>query len=487
MGRTFHMLARYWTSYVGIAVLLGLYLTSLWNYVLFHALTEMSSIAVAACAFIIAWNGRRLHSNSYLLVVGVGSGSVAVLALLHVLAYKGMGVFLHSDANLPTQLWIAGRGVLGLTLLVAPLLLGRQVAPRTVLLTYLAVTTLLVCAIFVWHIFPTAYIDAPGGGLTPFKVAAEYVITVLMAVGLMLLWQRRAHFDSDVLRQLSAAIVLAVFSEVAFTSYVSVYGAANLVGHLLMGVSFYFFYLAIVRTAFVRPLDLLFRDRERLLAAERARAELAESLNREISHRVKNNLAMLAGLLQIQMAQQQDEHVSAILSGATSRLLTFASLHEEMQTTQGEAVDLLPMLRRIADASGDAVSHPDVVVSVEGVAAVLPVAMAANLAVVANELITNALKHGAPGLDDKLRVAVMLRRTDGALRLRVWNSGNPVPAGFDVGAQAGMGLQLVRDLVVEQFGGSFTLEPEHGGSAALVTAPLREPSEELPARVPNST
>jgi two-component sensor histidine kinase len=466
------VLGRYWRSYFGIALLLGLYLTSLESYVLFHTLAEMIAVAVAACAFIIAWNGQRLYANSYLLVVGIGCGSVAVLALLHALAYKGMGVFPHADSNLPTQLWVASRGVLAFTLLAAPLLLGRRLSPRIVLLAYAGATALLVCAIFVWRIFPTAYIDRPGGGLTAFKIVAEYVIVVIMVIGLLLLWQRRSYFDRDVLRELSAAVVLAIASELAFTSYVSVYGRANLIGHLLMVISFYFIYLAIVRTAFIRPLHLLFHDRERLLVAERSRAELAENLNREISHRVKNNLAMIAGLLQLQIAQQRDERVSSILSDATSRLLTFASLHEEMQADQQGAIDLFPVLERIAFASRDALSEPGVTVSVEGASAVLPVSIATHFAVVANELITNALKHGRPGPDERLRVDVTIQRTDRVLHLRVWNSGNPIPAGFDPSGHAGMGLRLVRDLVVTQLGGTFRLVPEAGGSAAQVTAPL---------------
>lgn len=72
-------------------------------------------------------------------------------------------------------------------------------------------------------------------------------------------------------------------------------------------------------------------QRERLLEAERARveaerarAQLAESLNAEISHRVKNNFAMMSGLLQMQMLTHPNPEVAGALNDAIARLRTFA-------------------------------------------------------------------------------------------------------------------------------------------------------------------
>ncbi len=466
MGRAFGIC---WRIGLGAAVLLGLYLTSLVSYLLFHTLTELVAIAVATSAFVMAWTGRGLYSNSYLFVVGIGFGFVAIPEVLHTLAYQGLGVFPGQTANLPTQLWIASRALLTLTLLTAPLLLGRKVRVSLLFGVYFIVTTGLLLSIFVWPVFPEAY----ASGLTPFKIIAEYVMSVLLLLGLALLWTRREHFDARVMRTLAAAVALTVASELAFTSYVSVYGRANLVGHLLMVASFYCFYLAIVRTAFADPLHVLFQDRERLLATERGRAELAENLNREIGHRVKNNLAMMAGLLQLQMAQQKDARISEALGETISRLMTFASLHEEMQAGPGASLDLLPILRRIAVASGEAFTGRRVTASVLGEPVLLPAQAAMNFAVIGNELITNAIKHGAPAADGILRVEVEMRQNREQVLLQVRNSGHPLPAGFDLLAQKGMGLQLVTGLA-EQYQASFSLRPEANGNLAQLIAPWSE-------------
>ena len=55
----------------GILILFGLYLSSLYNYLLFHSLAEIFSIVVAWAIFILAWNSRRIMDNNYLLFIGI--------------------------------------------------------------------------------------------------------------------------------------------------------------------------------------------------------------------------------------------------------------------------------------------------------------------------------------------------------------------------------------------------------------------------------
>jgi PAS domain S-box-containing protein len=210
------------------------------------------------------------------------------------------------------------------------------------------------------------------------------------------------------------------------------------------------------------------RDREALLKAERGRAELAEALNSEIAHRVKNNLAMVAGLLRMQIAEQPEAEISAVLRDTTGRLMAFAAVHEQMQAVGEGDLDLLSVLRHIARANREAFAQTRVVVSVEGEPVFLPHKAATNLAMAANELITNAVKHGAPGADGEVRVDVGIHLADGTLRLSVRNSGNPVPADFDVSRKRGLGLRLVWGLAAEQCGGTFALRPHAGGTTAEV-------------------
>ncbi|MBP7410994.1 MAG: PAS domain S-box protein [Methanoculleus sp.] len=255
------------TSFVVFTVLLAaLAATSLYNYLLFHTIAELVAVAIAIAVFTVAWNARAMRENSYLLVAGTGFLFVAGIGLVHTLAYEGMRIFVGYDANLPTQLWIASRYLLAGTLLAAPLLLRRNPGPRRVFAGFAGVTGALLLSIFVFPVFPDCYVE--GLGLTPFKVWSEYVIAVLLALGAVAVYRLRDVFSSRVAGHLVAAILVLIASELAFTLYTDVYGLLNMVGHLLMVLSFGLIYIAFVETGIRQPYAVVFtglaRSEERL-------------------------------------------------------------------------------------------------------------------------------------------------------------------------------------------------------------------------------
>jgi hypothetical protein len=242
---------------LGLLVLGAVYALGRYNFLLAHGLAEGFSIAVAAGIFMVAWNARNIIGNGYILFVGIAFVFVAGLDLIHTLVYRGMGLF-GGDPNPATQLWVGARSLQAVTLCIAPLMAGRAVRARTVFIGYAAVTGLLLASIFAWQVFPTCYVE--NQGLTPFKVRSEHAIcAVLLASGGLLLTKRR-HFDRYVLGLLLGSVAATIGSEVAFTEYVNVYDAVNVVGHLLKIVAFYLFYKAIIETGLARPYALLFRD-----------------------------------------------------------------------------------------------------------------------------------------------------------------------------------------------------------------------------------
>jgi PAS domain S-box-containing protein len=236
----------------------GLYLTSLYSYLLFHSLVELFGIATAGGIFMLTWNSRRFLTNNYLVIIGVGSLFTAIIALMHTLTYRGMNILPGYDANTPTQLWIAARYITALTFIAAPLLVGRRLPVGGVLVAYATITALVLASIFVWRVFPDCYVE--GVGLTPFKKDSEYIISLLFLAGAGLLYRQRAGFDRRVFRLLSGSILVGIVSELSFTLYVGVYDFFNLFGHLLGILSYFFIYRAIIETGLVRPYDLLFRD-----------------------------------------------------------------------------------------------------------------------------------------------------------------------------------------------------------------------------------
>ncbi len=268
----------------------GLYASSLSSYLLFHALVEIFCILVLLGSFVVAWNSRRQLDNHYFLFLAISFLSSITFELLHTLAYKGLSIFPGYDANLPTQFWIASRYVFSLSFLIAPLFITRRLNVAATLIAFTGITALLVSAVFSGN-FPDCFIE--GAGLTPFKVYSEYVIIAVLAAAIMLLLAKKKFFDSRVLRALIWSLSAAAAADVAFTKYVSVYGPANLLGHLFLLLSAFLVYRAIVVTGIKDPAALLFRSLE--LSKEQFRRSIADAPIPVIMHAEDGEVLQVSG------------------------------------------------------------------------------------------------------------------------------------------------------------------------------------------------
>lgn len=270
----------YITAVVGGLVLYGLYEASQHNYLLFHCIVEITSVVVAFGIFLIVWNTRRTLDNNYILFIGIAYLFIAAIDLAHTLAYKGMGVFVGDTSNQATQLWVAARYLQAITLLIAPLSLGRKLRTAPILFAYFLVTTILLFSIFNWHIFPDCFVT--GAGLTAFKKVSEYIISFILLAAVYHLYRKRSEFDRSVFLLIASSIVVTIGSELAFTLYTDVYGILNVVGHLLKVVAVYLIYRAIIETGLVKPYSLLFRNlkqgEEALRASEQHYSALIKNL-----------------------------------------------------------------------------------------------------------------------------------------------------------------------------------------------------------------
>ncbi|MCG2806641.1 MAG: PAS domain S-box protein, partial [Coriobacteriia bacterium] len=227
------------------------------SYALIHMLMELVGIVVAAGAFMIAWNTRRTMGNSYVLVVALAGAFVAGVDLLHALTYQGMNLIPHVGNNLPTQLWLVGRYLQAASLFIAPLFVIRRAAPAKVMWGF-GVATFVLLGSIALGVFPDAYIEPTG--LTGFKIASEYVISLAMALGLAGLISMRREQDREVLGFMATAIGCFIAAELVFTLYGRPTAPLNYAGHMLRVAGALFLYRALVVAAITRPFDVLFRD-----------------------------------------------------------------------------------------------------------------------------------------------------------------------------------------------------------------------------------
>jgi two-component sensor histidine kinase len=219
---------------------------------------------------------------------------------------------------------------------------------------------------------------------------------------------------------------------------------------------------------------------QRAREAEMGR-QLAETLNSEVNHRVRNNLTMVVALLQIQStASDLAPNAVRALQETAARVMTFARIHEQLQTEAEGRVNLLQVVHQLTDMVKDMVAEKRINLEVEGEPVLLDADTATRLAMVANELLINAAKHGAPSPSGEFHIRVELGAEAGKLHLSVWNSGQPRTRAE--GQSGGLGLQLVRGLIA-QHRGHFALKSYNGGSLAEVVMETPHPGR-MPAPAP---
>jgi signal transduction histidine kinase len=257
-------------SFMAIALLLLIVATVFHSYMLFHINVEIFSTLIAFSIFVFGWNTRQSFKNSYLLVIAVAYLFIGFLDIFHALTYESMNIF-NYPANFAIELWIAARLMEAVTFVIAYLFLKRAVSAYKLVAGY-ALATLLAVALIYGDLFPDCYV--PGEGLTPFKVAMEYLIVAILIVSLWLL-RRSEALSVKVKQLLSVAIVITIFAELSFTLYHDMFGIFNIIGHILKVVSFYLLYRAVLSVGLSEPMEML---TTRLNASEQARREQEEIL-----------------------------------------------------------------------------------------------------------------------------------------------------------------------------------------------------------------
>ena len=488
MGTKSIILSKYINVLLGVLVLLGLYLTSLYSYLLFHSIAEIFSIVVACGIFMVAINSRRFMDNSYFIFIGIAYLFVGGLDLIHTLGYAGMGVFQGYDANLPTQLWIVTRYIEALSLLIAPLLINRNLKYNYVFLGYTVVIFFLLVAIF-GRLFPDCFIE--GEGLTLFKKISECIISAILLVSIFSLFQKRREFETGVLRLLVASIIVTIGSELAFIFYVSVYGFSNLIGHFFKIISFYLIYKAIIETGFAKPYNLLFRglkqreetlreseERYRQLAMENARlleqaqqdAGTKATLLQEINHRVKNNLSAIIGLLYTEQRYARVEDQSAyrdILKDLISRVQGMAIVHNMLSAAEWEPLSLDKLTRQVIQASLNILPR-DKRVSVDVASSPIQVTpkQANSLALLINELTTNTVNHTLSERQTA-HINVSIAHEDDAVLFEFRDDGPGYPEEVLQLESHNVGLYLIQTIVRQDLRGELSLCNDRGAVTTI--------------------
>jgi two-component system, sensor histidine kinase PdtaS len=185
-----------------------------------------------------------------------------------------------------------------------------------------------------------------------------------------------------------------------------------------------------------------------------------EVLVKEVHHRVKNNLQVVVSLLRLQASRLRDAAGTDALRESLNRVSAMSTIHELLYRSNTLAdIDFAEVLRTLTGNLHDAYGLNEERISMVVEADPVPVSMdaAVPLALIANELISNAFKHGFPdGAEGEVRVG--LRREGETVVLRIADTG---PGFVPPERSTSLGLMLV-DRLVRQVSGRLELEPPPG-------------------------
>ena len=225
---------------------------------------------------------------------------------------------------------------------------------------------------------------------------------------------------------------------------------------------------------FVRSQRELSLDREvEADTAERLRALLADRslLLDEVNHRVKNSLQQIASVVRLQSRSVSDGATREALEKTLDRIMAVGRVHEQLYKSGGQvgAFDAGHYAKALAHDLVDSLGRDDVQLTTEVEAHVLDLRQAVPLALILNELVTNALKYGCPA-DRECRIHVGFGTDGQDYRLSVSDDGVGLPKGFTPQSKKSLGMRAVEALA-RQLGGRLVVEQPEAGAAFAVIFP----------------
>ena len=192
-------------------------------------------------------------------------------------------------------------------------------------------------------------------------------------------------------------------------------------------------------------------------------------LAREIDHRVKNSLSIVGSLLSMQRSVSHSAETRAALSEAADRVVAVARVHASLHRSDELGVVAFgDYLEELCRDLAHSLRRPGVELAVRAEAIDVPAATALPLALIANELVTNAFKHGCAA--GATQIAVNLTRGDASLTLTVEDNGGGLPTATNTMATS-LGFRLIKAMG-RQLGGKAII-PEPGSPARFsLTIPV---------------
>jgi two-component sensor histidine kinase len=198
-------------------------------------------------------------------------------------------------------------------------------------------------------------------------------------------------------------------------------------------------------------------------------------LIREMNHRVKNSLGIVASLLRLQARDLDDGELLPHLEEAAARVGAIARAHDLLfQTPDLERLDVGRYIASVCKELDASFAISEIRTDAES-GIVISADRAISAALIVNELVASAVKHAQPGREvGQIWVRVVSIGGE-RFSISVRGDGLELPPGFQPGKTKALGMRIVTALI-EQLGGTLTFSALESGTEFVVTAPRNLPA-----------
>jgi PAS domain S-box-containing protein len=199
-----------------------------------------------------------------------------------------------------------------------------------------------------------------------------------------------------------------------------------------------------------------------------------EVLLKEIHHRVKNNLQVVWGLIDLQIQTLKDPNMINTLRDSQNRVRTMALIHETLYRSDDLShIQISQYLHNLMNTlfSTYSISPDRIQVELNIDDILLDVESAIPCGLIVNELMSNTFKHAFPG-GRAGKITIGFHLADAVYTLSFGDNGVGIPVGFDYTNTDSLGLKLVNLLATDQLDGTIQLVRE-GGTTFIISFPKK--------------
>ena len=302
-GKYKHYLLLVWVAAASLALFFAAYryrnefdiFVSAATYLTWHNIFEFTAIVISFAVFFVSYYSYEQTRNLRSILLGAVFLTVGILDTFHTLSFKGMPDFFvpNVTANRATTFWIIARLSGGAGYVAASCISANRTANARkkyfVLLPLIFSFIVFILVTYFPSLLPPMFLE--GSGLTPVKIYLEYVVILFFFITVVNFVREYGKTRDLQVMVFAAAMLIRVFSEIAFVSYSQVYDVYNYLGHVFKFIAYFLIFQVIFINNVRKPYIELSK-------AQRELKDYAENLDRIVDHRTRQLKQMNVKLIE---------------------------------------------------------------------------------------------------------------------------------------------------------------------------------------------